>query len=474
MKPLEVLVHSTFAQTMGWTLLHSLWQAMVISLALSLVRSARIRYRAACLALLLSLTAFGATFLALASSDLPSSRAFQTTYFPAWRMAAVLSPNSLQHSLFTAAIPWLTPLWIVGALTLCVFHLAGRLELSRLRSTGVCTAPQQWQNSLARLAAAVQVSRPVQLLESCLVKTPVVLGHVRPVILLPLGLLSGLPAEHMEAILLHELAHIRRCDYLINTLQRLAEALCFYNPSIWWISHVIRVERENCCDDLVVAMQGDPRAYACALARLEENRSAIPLSALAASGGSLMKRIRRLLYPQRPAAWPSLVAVALLCITASAGVAAWRSQTAPDPNDDAAFTRWLNQDVVYIINDEERGAFLKLATSDEKQHFIEQFWLRRDPTPGTPKNEFKEEHYRRIAYANSHFATSRPGWQTDRGHIYILYGPPDEIDSHPHDAHAYEDWLYRHLDNVGNNVTMAFVDVNHTGDWRIAPGQAGK
>src|SRR5689334_23463853 len=95
------------------------------------------------------------------------------------------------------------------------------------------------------------------------------------------------------------------------------------------------------------------------------------------------------------------------------------------------YRKWLNEDVSYIITDEERAAFKKLQTDEEREQFIEQFWLRRDPTPDTVENEFKEEHYRRIAYANEHFAAGIPGWKTDRGQMYIKFGPPDEIESHP-------------------------------------------
>ena len=95
------------------------------------------------------------------------------------------------------------------------------------------------------------------------------------------------------------------------------------------------------------------------------------------------------------------------------------------------YKKWLNEDVAYIITDEEREAFKRLSTDDERQQFIEQFWLRRDPTPDTEENEYKEEHYRRIAYANERFASGIPGWKTDRGRIYITFGPPDEIESHP-------------------------------------------
>jgi GWxTD domain-containing protein len=118
-------------------------------------------------------------------------------------------------------------------------------------------------------------------------------------------------------------------------------------------------------------------------------------------------------------------------------LAAW--QTNPAPGSATAQTeqkaspwqKWLNEDVVYLISDQEKAAFERLKTDEERQQFVEQFWARRDPTPDTPENEFKEEHYRRIAYANNHFASKVPGWKTDRGRIYILYGPPDEIDSHP-------------------------------------------
>src|ERR1035438_1537370 len=95
------------------------------------------------------------------------------------------------------------------------------------------------------------------------------------------------------------------------------------------------------------------------------------------------------------------------------------------------YKKWLNEEVGYIITDEERKAFKQLQTDDERQQFIEQFWLRRDPTPDTEENEYREEHYRRIAYANDHYASGIPGWKTDRGRIYIMYGPPDEIEAHP-------------------------------------------
>ena len=144
--------------------------------------------------------------------------------------------------------------------------------------------------------------------------------------------------------------------------------------------------------------------------------------------------------------------------------------------------KWLNEDVAYIITDEERKAFKQLNTDEEREQFVENFWLRRDPTPDTVENEYKEEHYRRIAYANEHYASGIPGWKTDRGRIYITFGPPDEIDSHPSggtyerpiaegggetSTYPFEDWRYRYIEGIGNDVMIEFVDPSMSGEYRL-------
>jgi GWxTD domain-containing protein len=139
------------------------------------------------------------------------------------------------------------------------------------------------------------------------------------------------------------------------------------------------------------------------------------------------------------------------------------------------YEKWLNEDVVYIIADGERAAFEKLTTDQEREKFIEQFWVRRDPTPGTPENEFKAEHYRRIAGAMQRFGTAsgKAGGQTDRGHVYILYGPPDELEAHPKDAqraYATQVWMYRRVAGLGNDLTITFLDATGGGDFQVAPG----
>jgi len=165
-----------------------------------------------------------------------------------------------------------------------------------------------------------------------------------------------------------------------------------------------------------------------------------------------------------------------------------RRQKARQKEEESAYRRWIQEEVPYIITDEERAAFKKLSTDDEREQFIEQFWERRNPNPGSPENEFKEEYYRRIAYANEHYASGIPGWKTDRGRIYIMYGPPDEIESHPSGGsyirppeegggetatYPFETWRYRYIDGIGTNIILEFVDPTMTGEYRLTmdPGE---
>jgi GWxTD domain-containing protein len=154
----------------------------------------------------------------------------------------------------------------------------------------------------------------------------------------------------------------------------------------------------------------------------------------------------------------------------SAGLVAWQEKAPVQASSDP-YTKWLNEDVAYIISSAERVAFLELQTDAERIQFIDQFWLRRDPTPGTPQNEMRDEHYRRIAYTNDHFTTltGKAGWKTDRGRIYIEFGPPDELETHPagDQPFAFEKWRYRYIQNIGNDVTMEFQDRNNDGDFRM-------
>jgi GWxTD domain-containing protein len=165
-----------------------------------------------------------------------------------------------------------------------------------------------------------------------------------------------------------------------------------------------------------------------------------------------------------------------------------RRQKAIQKEMETPYKKWIEEEVPYIITSEERAAFKKLSTDDEREQFIEAFWDRRNPNPGSPENEFKEEYYRRIAYANEHFASGIPGWKTDRGRIYIMYGPADEVDAHPSggsylrpqeegggetSTFPFEQWRYRYIDGIGTNIILEFVDPTMTGEYHLTmdPGE---
>jgi GWxTD domain-containing protein len=468
----------TFTDALGWTLLHTIWEGAAIALLLAVVfcflRSARTRYLAACSALAATVIGLAITlsyFVPLDPFVAQSAPVLQSA--PAGFGAGSLI--FLSRAGNKAELPqWIAVTWLIGIALFQMRALGGWFAVSRLRRTGVFAASDAWQLRLSGLAAQVRIARPVMLLESSLTRVPVVIGHLKPVILAPVGLLTGLPAAQIEAILLHELAHIRRHDYLINLLQTVAEGILFYHPAIWWISNVIRAERENCCDDVVVAANGDAHQYAIALTALAESSSDL---AMAASGGNVVNRVRRLLQqPEGPRAGLGPVVIAgLIVVVCAMGLTHAKAapQTPGSATNETPYTKWMNEDVAYIIHDEERAAFKRLESDPEREKFIEQFWLRRDPTPNTVENEYKEEHYRRIAYANDRFGTPSglPGWKTDRGRIYITYGPPNEIESHPSPndprGFAYEQWKYRFIEGVGQSVIIEFDDTAKTGDFRM-------
>jgi len=465
---MNTFLQGAAAKALGWTLVHSLWEGAAAALALAAVvtlsRSARVRYGAACAAMVATLAGFAVTFLRMLPAQ---GSAGAVRLEPA--APGIASVGGALVSSWHAAdlLPWLAPVWMLGVVLFQVRWIASWASASRMRRVGVCRASDEWMVKLEALRIRLGVTRAVALLESCLTEVPVVVGYAKPAILVPLGLLAGLPVGQMEAILLHELAHIRRGDYLVNLLQVFAEGVLFYHPAAWWISRVIRAERENCCDDIVVAARVDAHEYASALAALEESR--IGQAALAATGGSLVKRIRRLLNGDGPRVAPAIPA-GVLAVTFAVALMAWPAPQAAKPTP---YQKWVTEDVVYIITAEEKQAFAGLKADEEREKFIAQFWDRRNPVPGSAENQFRKEHYRRIAYVNDRYKGTIPGWKTDRGRIYITYGPPDEIESHPSGTRAgdrgypWEQWMYHLIQGVGTNIIIDFEDRGNTGEFHM-------
>ena len=356
----------------GWALVHSLWQgALVASLyacfaALTPRRAAGLRYAGgvAALLLLLVLPVLTAGLVRHTQRDLraresvrpegawadtsgASARAQRAGKEPA-ALAAGASAAPAAHASATwrgraeerlaALLPWLVCAWLSGVLLLASRMLGAWLLVLRLKRSAAAV-PVCFEELLARVSARLRVRRAVRLCRSALVEVPTVVGHLRPVILVPAGALLGLTPQQLEAVLAHELAHVRRYDYAVNLLQTAVETLLFYHPAAWWLSGRVRAEREHACDDAAVEATGDALSYARALAALEQLRGAeTPPAALAlaANGGSLMHRIQRLVHPdtrtqtRRPFAAAAL-AFALLCcaLAAQRALTAAEAKSAP-------------------------------------------------------------------------------------------------------------------------------------------------
>ncbi len=351
---------------------------------------------------------------------------------------------------------------------------------------------------------------------------PLAVGFLRPVILLPCDWREW-DAQKLEAVMVHERAHIRRRDPIRRLAGSIYRGLCWFHPLAWWLSAHVAELAESASDDAALLAIGNETLYAETLVGFWQRtpRRVLWEGIGMARGGKLTKRMQRILDSDRVLSrgigrgWSlAVVMIAAPVIyfaatalpvwaAAEARPAAPRAVDIPQPSlpavaltgkrrlssrlmaDFAAqaaaergpYFKWLNEDVTYIITDAERAEFNRLRSDQEREAFVEQFWLRRDPTPGTPENELKEDHYRRIAYANERFATRRPGWKTDRGRTYIIFGPPDENESHPSGGAdgepPYEIWRYRHIDGVGDNISWLFVDFGATGEYDLSDPRAG-
>lgn len=294
-------------------LIDFLWQgaavALVVAAAMALLpeRASRARYAVACLGLLamallpavtfVTSLAEASRFTVTAGPDAGASASFIATAVPnaTFTVTEVVAP--LEELPWLERLrPWLLPVWCLGVLLLSARTVLAWALTQRLSRRSTREAARPWQDALKKALVRMRMSGPVRLLASASIDVPMVIGLWRPLILVPASAMTGLSAAQLEAILAHELAHIRRHDYLVNLLQSVVETLLFYHPAVWWLSHLIREEREHCADDLAVQCCGDAYLYARALAHIEQLRGMpSPQPALGAGGGSLLTRVRRLL-----------------------------------------------------------------------------------------------------------------------------------------------------------------------------------
>jgi beta-lactamase regulating signal transducer with metallopeptidase domain len=329
MNGLNAWLDTPLAYHLGWTLIHFLWQGAVVGALYALLRQAlsrsspQLRYGVGLLALVALVTLPCLTFAHLSAQPATLATLAGGTSSVAQRMPFVRGPG-----LIRTLVPWTVPLWCAGVLVMAIKALAGWRRVRALARHAVIPAPPVWRHTLRRLALAVGVRLRVELTLSAQVSVPCVIGWLKPVILLPPAALTGLTPVQLEMVLAHELAHIRRHDYLVNLLQTAVETLLFYHPVVRWISQDVRKERELCCDDAAVQACGDPLHYAHALADLAALRSSSLALAQSADGGELTLRVERLIgHHEVPFGTPRLAPLLLASALCFGGL--WAAASMP-------------------------------------------------------------------------------------------------------------------------------------------------
>jgi beta-lactamase regulating signal transducer with metallopeptidase domain len=346
--------------------LHFIWQGTVVAgvaaAALRLCRNApaRVRYALACAALV-GMTAAPVITASLLSPrgsqiDRPAENARTVQLEPAGGSSEELTENVGPPSRPTrgrveSALEAAVWIWLGGVALLLLRTVRGWWRVHALQAVSRSLEASPWQDAADRIAASLRISYAVRIVESSLVEAPAVIGWMAPVVLLPLATVAILTPFQVHAILAHELAHVRRNDYLVNLLQTMAETFLFYHPAVWWLSARIRLEREHCCDDVAVDVCGDRAGYAAALASLEASRGTDAAWSLAATGGQLLGRIRRLLnVPKaedaRLPTWPvvaAMLVVGVVTVAAAGGAVFFGTRpfaTAPQSATGRTVEQW--------------------------------------------------------------------------------------------------------------------------------------
>jgi bla regulator protein BlaR1 len=321
-------IPDTILRAACWTLLHSLWQGLLFALVAGIVMvltkkaSSALRYNLLCCLLILFLAVSGYTFYRQLQMPVTASihgitASTSGTTTPASGLIQPAAPGLIQPAAPTlrngidslvqyfnthAALVVVT--WFMIFLARFVKVLSGMVYAQRIRHYQTSPVPADWQQRLAQLLDKLQITRPVSLLQSALVKVPVVVGALKPVILVPIGMLTHLSPEQVESILIHELAHVRRRDYLFNLVQHLVDTLFFFNPALIWVSSLIRAERENCCDDIAIRETRSRRQLIEALVSFHEYRQSVQgyasaqgyAMSFAGKENHVVKRVKRIVH----------------------------------------------------------------------------------------------------------------------------------------------------------------------------------
>ena len=476
-------VHAWFADwSLSWwpSFGNHLWQATLFGLAALLVtaflRTSRAQTRY--LILLVALLKFGVPSLLfvagverlgfqspvlVVADGMPEGTAAKATNF-ALRMASPLPSAPAAQAIerggrhaHSEIYCGLSISWLLGfALFVAVWAKRRVGVLSEVRQAEVLQDGPV-SDTVAEVSRQLGVRREVQVGISSHAAQPGVWGIRRPIVILPEGITSQLTVGELRSLLTHELAHVKRYDNLVSYFQMLVRSFFWFHPLVWWIDRRLLTEREAACDESVIRRGEAAEDYVSGLLKACRLSVTAPVAGLSRIMESNLKtRVERIMsIPHRnPKVFGQrcLVSSAIAVAVATSVLAGLLSNRPVLAQETASVDDWLQTAVSYILTDGERAEFGALTSTADRKAFIEEFWRRHNPTPGTSENKFKDEHDRRVAYANALWrSASGAGWKSDRGRIYIIYGPPDEIEDHPL---KFQRWRYR--EGTFANVILEF------------------
>ncbi len=430
-----------------------------------------------------------------APADIPQS---STTEISSWRpplgvtttaplaerpaSAVIVKPPARSWS----SRQWMAFVWMLGVLAVFLRAVLGFREVRRLKTSSRRIVGDWGAQFLTDLKRTLSISAPVELRIGGDAIPPMTWGIFRDTILFPTAA-SEWSEDRVRLVIAHELAHVKRRDGLTQLLIQAACAAYWFNPLVWYAAYRMRIERERASDDQVLSLGANAEDYADHLLHIARGVASglSSVTVAMAQPSQLESRLRAILDSgierrtlSRSTIARFLVVTALLTSLIAAGKLTARPSLPVPPaaaTQSTAVAPTLPRrmgEAEYLATDSERTAFQALETDAERQQFIDQFWLKRDPTPGTAQNEFKDAFFRRVATANQRFAFSgNPGWKNELGHVYIVYGEPDEIDSHHRDGppmHSDEVWTYRHLDGLANSVRFTFLGPGLNGYYKLS------
>jgi len=408
---IESLVSVDIVHTIGWTLIHSIWQILLIGLCLKILvflyknLSANSRYWLSASALILIIAVSVMTFFTYYSSENSIGYAEDFPYHEEFNAIQVnhLDPagfySGLNQSIpaiisqyITTNIGLIVSLWLTGLLLFNIRFAGGYWHTHRLKKRNLLPLNNEWKNRLIDLKYKLRINKVIRMAESTVIQIPMVIGHLKPIILLPVGMLTALPYDQVEAIITHELAHIKRNDYLINLIKSFIEVIFFYHPVTWWISSMMNDERENCCDDLTIKTCGESSSLQNALLNLQElnQKPRYIAAALFKNNHQLLKRIKRMKTIKKTTHGKISGSAGILILLAGVAIMTTFSAFSPTSSDlPAGFQNYENYTSVTLLSttgDQYSEENSRIIMEDQKTDIIQSF-----PIPDSTKKVKKEK-----------------------------------------------------------------------------------